>query len=120
MILKEKINILDQDILIKFKNELIVIDKDKETGKTIRDECNGCFVPDKNIIYLRKDLSKSMLDEIFIHELLECILSILDIKIKHENINRISAVLYSVLKRNKLLKSIDYKLIPTDIDGEII
>lgn len=117
MILKPRIDILGQDINIRFRDNLVVEDKDSK-GELKRDKCDGAFIPDTNTIYLDTGLvnNTSKLCETFMHEMVECILSCLEIKLAHPVITQISTVLYGILRRNKIIKPIDFKLIPIEKD----
>jgi len=118
MILKQKIDVAGQDIFIKFRKNLIVEDRD-EKGIMKRDKCDGAFIPDTNTIYIDANLvdKTTKLGEVFFHELLECIITLLEIDIHyHPWITQIGVMMYAVLRRHKIIKPINFKLIPIEED----
>lgn len=118
MLLKSKIDVLGQDIFIKFRKNLVIEEKDNNE-ELKKDKCDGAFIPDSNTIYLDDNLKNTptKLCEVFIHELLECILCLLEIDLQHPSITQISTVLYGTLRRNRIIKPIDYESIPIEEDG---
>jgi len=119
MKLKSKINILGQDISIKFRKNLVVQDKSK-SGEVTNDDCDGAYISASNTIYLDEHLKTniSKLDDTFFHELGESICAMLEIDIdQHSKITQILTPLFGVLRTNKLIKPIDYSNIITEEDN---
>lgn len=119
MKLKSKINVLGQDVHIKFRKNLVVQDKDK-TGKVTKDDCDGAYISGSNTIYLDEVLksNQSKLDDTFFHELGESICALLEIDIdQHSKITQILTPLFGTLRNNKLIKSIDYSNIIVEEDN---
>jgi len=116
MIIKPTINIIGQEITIKMRKNLIVKDVDEKTGKEITEQCYGVFLSDSNTIYIDASLKGTKREETFMHELIEAVLSILEIKLQHIIISRLSTTIYGLLKSNKFIKPFDFSNIPIEED----
>ena len=76
----------------------VIIHNEVKTGN----DHLGTHWGNKTAIYLNKNQSSQSMDSCFIHEILEAINYLQQLRLKHDQISRIETALYQVLKENKL------------------
>lgn len=88
MIIPKKLKVLGKDVKVVIKDEL-----DEETTL-------GQWKGVDKIIELKRDGVD--MNEVFLHEIVECINDRCDLGLKHSKISTLSEVLFQVIKDNKL------------------
>jgi hypothetical protein len=88
MRIPNKIKVIGKNVKIKIKKKL-----DNETTL-------GQWTGTKKLIELKKD--NSDMNEVFLHEIIECIDERCDLNLEHYVISTLSEVLFQVIKDNKL------------------
>jgi hypothetical protein len=88
MIIPKKLRVIGKDVKVVVKKEL-----DEETTL-------GQWKGLEKLIELKKDGQD--MNEIFLHEILECINDRCDLGLEHNVLSTLSEVLYQVVKDNKL------------------
>lgn len=96
VIIPKEIKILGHDITIKRVEDLL--NDDLNDRKTL-----GTFDGITNTIKLRiNNVSKSVIDETFLHEILEAVNEYENLGLEHKTLHALSENLFAVLRRNKL------------------
>ena len=88
MRIPDKIKVIGKNVKIKIKKKL--------SNETTLGQWTGT----KKLIELKKD--NSDMNEVFLHEIIECIDERCDLNLEHYVISTLSEVLFQVIKDNKL------------------
>ncbi len=86
---------------IKIGGHLITV---KEVEDLDNEDNMGRWIIDKNEIQIEKNMPQSQKETTLIHEILEAIVGMNDLKLEHRIISLLETSLYQVLKDNNLLK----------------
>jgi len=101
MKIPKKINILGTVYKVYFAKSIRkAIKKYEPPAKDV--EMVGYCSTKYSVIIISKDLSEQTKETVFIHEILEAINDVLDLDMKHDNIDRLEVALYQVFKQNKV------------------
>lgn len=81
-------------------HDISVVRKKTKKKKKVLGYCNV----DRNEIYLKKDLLGDRLNEVFFHESIHAVDSILELKLTERQVNNLAVGVYDLLKNNEMLR----------------
>jgi hypothetical protein len=101
MKIPKTINILGVEFKVYFTNNIKKFIKKYEPPDDDVDMVGYCSTR-YSVIILAKDMGKQTTESVFLHEVIEAINDMLELKLKHDNIDRLEAAIYQIFKQNKI------------------